>query len=94
MIVDLNHYLVNKPFIQEWHKDHGKGNPGLTVSILSPATHCPCIVMAFYLSETVGFIPEMVDMIQKLIDFYHYTEINHQPENSPFKEYDCAHNVD
>lgn len=88
MIVDLNHYLVNRPFIQKWHADNGVDDPGLTVAVLSPVTHCPCIVMAFYLSETVGFIPEMVDLIQTLIDFYGYKEINHQPENSPFKEYD------
>lgn len=93
MIVDLDHYLVNRSFIQKWHQDNGDNQPCLTVSILAPATHCPCIVLAFYLAETVGFTPEMMSMIEGLIKFYTYSEINHQPENSPFKEYDHANPI-
>lgn len=88
MIVDLNTYLVNKTFVQEWHKENGQDKPCLTVSIMAPATHCPCIVLAFYLSETLGFTPELTTMIGRLIKFYNYREINSQPDNSPFLAYD------
>lgn len=86
MIVDLNHYLVNKPFIQNWYAEHGKDNPREVVSLFAPATHCPVIVLAFYISESVGFIPELVLQIESLIKFYGYTQIKNQPENSPFLE--------
>lgn len=86
MKIDLNRYSVNRPFIQKWYRDSDNKDISNAVSILSPATHTPCIAMCFFLAEQEGFSPEMVFLIDTLIRFYGYKQILNQPEGSPYME--------
>ena len=92
MRVDLDIYAINRQFIKNWYQscidrgaevDIGKG-----ISICAASTHCPCIAMAFYLSEELGFTKELTNTIDNLIKFYDYTEITGQKTNSPYLSLD------
>ena len=86
MILDLNLYLINKPFIQEWYASHKDTNKDITtvVSMWASALSCPCLVLAFYLAETEGFTPALVKNMDSLIKFYDYRVILGQSSNSPY----------
>jgi hypothetical protein len=84
MRLDLNKYVVNKAFIQEqWRKSPNR-DIGQVISMVATSTHCPCVVLAFYLAEGIGYTPELTKIIGDLIKFYGYTEILNQSEGSPF----------
>lgn len=84
MRFDLNRFLVNKLFVQNYFKKNG-GSPGYAVSLISATAGCPVIVLAFYLAEDIGFVPELVKTIQTQINRGYRVE--NQPANSPFLEY-------
>jgi hypothetical protein len=81
--LDLNTYAVNRPFIQEYYRDHPYENIDQMVSIWGPAIHCPNIALYFYIAEMVGFTPELVKSIKSMIKQYDYDIVNQKP-GSPF----------
>jgi hypothetical protein len=86
MQMDLNKYRVNAKFVQDFYqrnKDYYE-SIGKLISVCSGVTHCPYVALAFYLSESIGFIPEMVQTIDSQIKYYGYTEILGQSANSPY----------
>lgn len=86
MTLDLQTYIVNKSYVQQWYRESHDKNISNAVSILASATQTPCIALAFYLAEELGFISEIVSMIERLVGFYDYKFIENQPDNSPFRE--------
>ena len=84
MVLDLNTYAVNKkPFI-DWYKRTDQQNVGDAISVWATSTQCPCIALAFYISEHIGFTPELISKINGLIKFYNYKEFLNQPSSSPY----------
>jgi hypothetical protein len=83
MKIDLNKYVINKPFVIEWYKKNER-SPRETVSIIGTSTMCPNIVLAFYLADEIGYIPELIDLIDILITFYKITQIDGIVEGSPY----------
>ncbi len=51
---------------------------------MAPSIECPCIVVAFYLSEDIGWTLELMKAVDTLIKFYGYEEIKNQKEGSPY----------
>lgn len=88
MHIDLDLYLINKPFVQYWYETNADKSINGAVSILAASTGCPCIALAFYLSEDLGFTPTLIHLINSLIEFYGYKEIAGQPNNSPYLDLD------
>ena len=87
MKIDLNSYLLSKPFIQKWYLEKGGNDPKKAVSIMSSSTHIPAIVVAFYIGEVDGWSKEIMSTIKSLNNFYDYTEILNIPESCPLKEF-------
>lgn len=85
MKINLDHYKLSKKFIQEWFLLKSRDNPEYAVSLLSISTHVPCIVVAFYIGEINGWTKEILDIIERLIIFYKYTEILGIPDEFPRK---------
>lgn len=54
---------------------------GSVIGLLATSTGCPCIVVAFYLGEDIGFSFELVGIINRLGNFYGYTEFIGAPES-------------
>lgn len=83
MIVDINKYIINKKFIQEWFLENGE-EMGLSVSIMANSTMVPCVVCAFWIGEAAGWPTEMKSKIERLVKFYGYTEIIGVPDTCPY----------
>lgn len=85
MQLDLDTYASSsKEAIQNWYRRHNDERITDIISIQAACTHCPCIVLAFYLAEDIGFTPELVRLIDIFIKSYGYTEIRNQPPDSPY----------
>lgn len=54
---------------------------GSAISLCATSTGCPCVVVAFYLGEDIGFTPEVIDAINRFVKFYGYTEFIGAPES-------------
>lgn len=84
MIVDVDKYIINRKFVQEWFLDHGKEiGIGLSISIMANATMCPCIVCAVWIGEVTNWPEEILVTIDRLKKFYNYSEIINKPEGCP-----------
>lgn len=83
---DLNTYIVNKEFAQQWYGQRLDWDVREAISLLSATTQCPCIAIAFYIGESIGFTPLLMSNIDSLIKIYGYTKIKNQPFNSPYLE--------
>ena len=90
MKIDLNNYLVHKEPIQKYWKNPKNHRLGLrhAISTWAANSHCPVIVLSFYLAEDLGYTPELIEIIDCLIDFYDYRKILGQSPDSPYKGYD------
>lgn len=84
MVIDLNKYAINRPFIQQQYDKEPTRDVVWTVSMWAACTHCPCIVLAFYIAEHIGYTKELVNTIDHLIKDYGYTEILNQLPGSPY----------
>jgi hypothetical protein len=84
MQLDLNTYSVNRIPIQDWYRWHGDQRITDIISIQAAGTHCPCIALAFYLAEDIGYTPELIRLIDIFIKDYGYTEILNQSLDSPY----------
>lgn len=82
MKIDLNKYVVNKNFVQHFYRIN-KEVYGLRgcISLCATSTGCPCIAVTFYLGEDIGFVPELIEIINRFIKFYGYTAIIGAPES-------------
>ena len=94
MDIDLNKYSVNRKFIIESYHNDKKKNVSKIVAICGAVSHCPLIVLAFYLSEDIGFTPELTNMIDGLIKFYGYKRILGQREGSPYLTMDRVSDIE
>ena len=82
MKVELNKYAVNKTFIQKFYRTNKElYSLGSTISLCATGTGCPCIVVVFYLGEDIGFTPEILEAIDRFVEFYGYTEFLDAPES-------------
>ena len=88
MEIDLNLYRHYGPFVRDWYSRNTNLGVSWTISILSASTFCPCIATAFFLTEELGFTPELIKSINILIDCYGYKKIIGQQKGSPFANYD------
>lgn len=84
MTIDLKKYAINRPFIQQWYKKNNNYDISKTISLHAAGMHCPCIALAFYLAEDIGYTPELIRIIDILIKTYDYTEIKNQLPGSPY----------
>lgn len=82
MKMDLNKYLINKSFIQNFYRKNKEiYTLGYTISLCGASTGCPCIALAFYLGEDIGFTQEILDTISRFAKNYEYTEFVGAPES-------------
>lgn len=81
MKLDLTKYVVNRNFVQNFYRTnkevYGLGN---SISLCATTTGCPCVAVAFYLGEDIGFTPEIIETIDRFAKFYGYTEFVGVPE--------------
>lgn len=84
MVVDINTYSINKAFIQEWFLKNRNGESiGTIISLLACSTMCPCIVVAYWIGEVSNWHPDALLSIERLTEFYGYTEILNKPPGAP-----------
>jgi len=83
MLIDLDKYRLQKQEIVKIHQRSYAKDAVLNVAFTSPGIHTPNVVLAFYLSEEIGFTSELVESIKGLIKFYKYTHIKGAPDNMP-----------
>lgn len=82
MKIDLTRYVVNKKFVQNFYRAKKEQyDLGSAISMCATTTGCPCVVVAFYLGEDIGFTPEVIDSINRFVKFYGYTEFIGAPES-------------
>ena len=84
MKVDLNKYSINRSRVVPWHTKNKDFDTRKSIVLLANLLSCPCIVLAFYWGEQMGFTPELIEIIDGYIGFYGYTEILGQREGSPY----------
>lgn len=85
MQLDLDTYAnSSKKSIQNWYRRHSDERITDIISIQAACTNCPCIALAFYLAEDIGFTPELIRLIDIFIKSNGYTKILNQPPNSPY----------
>ena len=83
MIIDLDLYKVNKPFIRDWLIIHKNRSIRDAISILSNALNCPCLVTAFYISELAGWSEDVIECIKGQKEYYRYEDVINMPANCP-----------
>lgn len=84
MTIDLNKTRVQASFMRRiYHRDTVK-DANKRVSEIAGAVQTPCIALAFYLAEDIGYTPELTFLIDTLIKFYRYDQILGQKEDSPY----------
>ena len=83
MRIDVNFYIINKPFVQKWFIDQGTLGPAEGSSIMACALHVPVIVCNLWIGEVSGWKEETLDTIENLIKFYGYTQIDNVPDGYP-----------
>lgn len=83
MIIDVDQYKVNKPFVQRWFLEKGNGDIGNSVSLMAITTGVRCIDVAFWIGEVTNWHPDTLQLIDILTKYYGYTEIKNKPERMP-----------
>jgi hypothetical protein len=83
MLIDLDSYRVQKKEIIRAYDIATVKDVLEIICVTSPAIHTANVVLGFYLAEEIGFTPELVVMIKRLIKFYGYSTIKGAPENMP-----------
>jgi hypothetical protein len=76
MKINISNYILNKPIVQGWwrrDKDIGLDLPKC-IAAYAVATHCPCIVIAHFIAEDIGYTPAINDQIESLTKFYGYED--------------------
>lgn len=84
MTEDLARYQVQKPHAQRWFLEKGDGDIDKAISILATMTSCPCIVVTYWLGEVTGWPIQVKEAIDRLTNFYGYTDILNKPEGCPY----------
>ena len=84
MTIDINTYIVNRTFVQEWYlRNKNDISIGDSIGILAYSTMCPCIAIAFWIGEACNWHPDVIVSINSLIRFYNYEQIIGKPEGCP-----------
>jgi hypothetical protein len=83
MHIDVGAYEASKRTIVNWLSNRDPKDRSADISMIAVTTGCPCIVVAYYAGEAFGWTEEIKKYIQKLVDFYGYTDISNKPEGSP-----------
>ena len=84
MKIDLDLYKVGKKKAQEWYLyNKGHYSVGEAISLLAHSTHCPNIVVAYWVGELTDWHPDAVACIIRMKEFYHYETVDNRPEGSP-----------
>lgn len=83
MRINLETYKLSKKFIQETYISRYKNDLDFGISFLSAVTYVPVIVCAFYIGEVDGWSDKILNIIDRMTDFYGYKEILGIPESYP-----------
>lgn len=83
MHIDLGAYEGSKNLIVNWLSGRDPKDLMHNISKIAVSTHCPCIVVAYFAGDALGWTEELVKHIKSLIEFYGYSEIANKPEGSP-----------
>jgi hypothetical protein len=80
--IDLHKYVVNRDYIQRYYRKNKEiHDMGYAISLCAATTGCPCIALAFYLGEDIGYVPELLYIIDRLIKSGGYTGVIGMPES-------------
>lgn len=85
MNVDLDSYGTSKKLILSWLVDRDLSDVSNVISICSNFTYVPCIACAFFVGEFMGWPDSVLVTIQRLKNFYGYSEIKGIPASCPYK---------
>jgi len=82
MKINLNQYVLNRPIVQSWwrkDKELTQDPEALSKAIAAyaVATHCPCVAIAHYIAEDIGYNQILLDKIAMLMAFYGYTDVGY-----------------
>lgn len=83
MIIDIEAYTASKSIVINYYEGKGGKDARRSISMGASITHCPAVVVAYWIGDHAGWTPEIIQTIKSLIDFYGYTEIQNKPEGSP-----------
>lgn len=85
MIVDIEKYALNRPFIRTWIEQNRNIDLKKAIGILASSIGVPCIVVAYYLGEVSGWPLEIEESIQTYMKFYRYDEVLNIPKDCPYR---------
>jgi hypothetical protein len=91
--IDLSNYEVQRKPILNWYKRNQHQKLSFIVSMWAATNQCPAIIGAFFLAEELGFPPEMIRIIDILIQTHRYDGIYGQSKNSPYLTLDPSHDI-
>jgi len=83
MIIDIGGFDASRLTVLNYFRGKGGGDIQRTISMMAQATGVPCIVISHWLGVETNWHPDTVKSIQRLKDFYGYTEILNRPPGSP-----------
>lgn len=83
MTIDIGRFEGSKRIVLNYFAGAGGKNISHTVSMGAQITGVPCIVIAFWLGEHLGWSTEILTTIGRLKRFYGYTSILGIPEGGP-----------
>lgn len=83
MTVDIELYTASKHKVILWFNTKGGKEIQRTISMMASAYHIPAIVIAYWLGEETNWHPDTIKAVQRLTDFYGYSDIKGKPPGAP-----------
>lgn len=85
MIINIEDILPShKVTSLRWYKDNGQDNPCNAVAIISSISPIPCIVIAYWLGELLGYPDDLKAKVEMLTKYYEYKQILGKPIDCPW----------
>lgn len=81
MVIDIDLYKANKALVQGLFKEGT--DVANHISMMATSFGIPVIVVTYWMGEVVGWTPAIVEKIDRIRDFYGYTQILNKPEGAP-----------
>lgn len=73
-----------KEFVQRWTLENTHVDRSSIISIMAQSSACPCIIVAYWIGEVLDWPEDIKKSVDRLIEFYGYTELLNKPKGSPW----------
>ena len=84
MKLDLKKYEVQRIPLINWYNTRKHEDIEEMLTLWAATNHCPLIILAHLLAEDIGYIPELISLIDRQTKHYRYDQVQNQKEGSPY----------